>query len=109
MGPVPAFGPRRALYSDSVGTFMDFTPNEDPAYHSSTPGVDFIFVPTNESLTIRLRFVILKITDARVCVNLLGLVPEETEQFSNLEEQLIPGQTEFQHAETLYIIQAVTA
>ena len=109
-GPAPAFNCRRLQSSESVGALIRLPEAPTAQYRSNQPGVDVIYIPAKRQFTIRVRYVVERLSDPVVQEQLLGLHPPlpAPNNAVNAAVVLVPNTTEFQHQGTLFMVRDFT-
>jgi hypothetical protein len=114
-GTVPAIGLPRHLNSyDWVGAFIRLAEQPAVEYHSHQPGIDTLYNPPKQQFTLRLRFVILQVTNLDVRQQLLGLLPplpapNNAAPLAVAVPVVLEIDTKFEHDGVLFVVRDVTA
>jgi hypothetical protein len=83
-------------------------------YHSHQPGIDALYNPPKQQFTLRLRFVILQVTNLDVRQQLLGLLPplpapNNAAPLAVAVPVVLEVDTKFEHDGVLFVVRDVTA
>jgi hypothetical protein len=118
-GPFPAINVHRILKSDSVGAVIDLPPEAIVKYYSDQPGLDLLFTPSKNLLTVRIRYRIFKVTHPVVREQFLGIPPPlpaaanndgpdgDSADSDDSDDDVVPG-TEFALDDTVYVVVDLT-
>ena len=109
-GPSPAIRAKRLLVGDSVGAIIRLPEEPTKKYYSTKPGVDIIYHPAKRQFTIRVRFIIEGLSNPQVREQLLGLnpLPPVPSNDASHSFSVVPGETNFEHQGTLFVVKDFT-
>jgi hypothetical protein len=113
-GPCPAFASYCLQNHDTVGAVIRLPDQPNKEYHSKKPGVDIIYHPARQQLTIRLRYIAEGVGDEEIRQQLLGVqpipaMPTIDEDGHSAAEEVVPNFTQFQYQGTLFLVVAISA
>jgi hypothetical protein len=105
--PAPVFRAERLNVDHTVGAIIGLPGVPTVKYHSPSPGIDMLYYPVKQQLTVQLRYTIAAVTDTIVWQQLLGLPPLPAQNNGPLQlaapEAVVPG-SNFELEGSLFVV-----
>jgi hypothetical protein len=109
--PAPVFLAKRLDFGATVGALIRLPEAPTASYYSESPGIDFLYYPEKEQLTVRIRYTIEGIEDPIIRQQLLGLPPLPAQNNAPLQlaapPAVVPG-ANFELEGSVFVIRRVT-
>jgi hypothetical protein len=108
--PAPAFLARHLQNQDTVGAIIRLPEQPTVSYHSQESGIDLLYYPEKQQLTVRVRYTIDAVDDPIVRQQLLGLppLPAPNNAAPQLGAPAVVPDAEFEYQGSVFIVCHVT-